>query len=97
MTENDTLTALADTQVRLLEEITSLLRTQKQVPWDNVLWTTEDIAEHLKVSPRTVAEKYACQPSFPRAVRPGGGHARYYATEIVDWVWSTRDRKLRRN
>jgi predicted DNA-binding transcriptional regulator AlpA len=85
-------------QTKLLTDIATLLRTQnahKQVPWESVLWDAEDIAAHIKVSPRTVAEKYAPRPGFPRPVHPGGGHARWYAHEILDWVESTRKAKPR--
>lgn len=84
---------------QILAEIANLLRAQgvrTQTPWESVLWTAEDIGAHLQVSPRTVAEKYAPQPSFPRPVNPGGGHNRWLAHEIIDWIDSSRRPKPRR-
>lgn len=86
------------TETQLLAEIANLLRaqaTRTQVPWESVLWTAEDIGAHLQVSPRTVAEKYAPRPDFPCPVTPGGGHNRWLAHEIIDWVSSTRRPKSR--
>jgi predicted DNA-binding transcriptional regulator AlpA len=78
----------------LLQNIAALL-AQKQVPFEEQLWTADDIAAHLQVSPRTVGEKYAPLPGFPRAARLGGGVRRWYAHEILDWVRSTRQPKSR--
>lgn len=97
MTDNATAYEISE-QTRILLDISSLLRvqtTQGKVPWESVLWDADDIAAHIKVSPRTVAEKYAPRPGFPRPVHPGGGHARWYAHEIIDWVESTRKAKPR--
>ena len=87
--------ALNPQHVQLLEDIARMLRNPSQVPWEHVLWSVDDIAAYLQVKPRTVSENYACQPSFPRATHPGGGHARYYAHEIVDWVATHRVPKPR--
>lgn len=59
-------------------------------PWEQVLWTPDQIAEYLSVSPRTVAEKYAPRPDFPRALRPGGGHPRWLAHEVCTWATESR-------
>ena len=68
-----------------LEEIAELLRRQ-DVPWEARLWTAADVGAYCDVSARTVAERWAPRPDFPRPVRVAGGHARWYASEIVDWV-----------
>lgn len=72
-----------------LDQIEALIRAP-QAPTDQRLWTADDIASHLSVSPRTVGEKYAPLPGFPRPVRLGGGVRRWYMEEILDWVASTR-------
>lgn len=78
-----------------LGEILALLRREQQVPWESVLWDADDIASHLKVSARTVGEKYAPLPGFPRPTRLGGGVRRWYAHEILTWVESTRQARPR--
>ena len=62
-------------------------------PWEQVLWTADDIADYLQVGARTVSEKYAPRPDFPRALRPGGGYPRWLAHEITDWATSARPAK----
>jgi predicted DNA-binding transcriptional regulator AlpA len=82
-----------------LQEIISLLKEQaprtQPPPWDKVLWTAEEIADYLRVSPRTVREVYAPQPGFPRPVSPGR-HLRWYAHEVAEWVEGTRVKKVGR-
>lgn len=80
----------------VLQDLAAMLRKQTQaVPFEYVLWTPDEIAAHLQVSPRTVAEKYAPRPGFPRPVHPGGGHARWYAAEVIDWIETSRVKKPR--
>lgn len=84
-----------------LDMIEALLRSSHPtplapVPSGEVLWTAEDIARHLSVSQRTVGEKYAPLPGFPRPVRLGGGVRRWYMEEVLEWVASTRQPKPRK-
>jgi predicted DNA-binding transcriptional regulator AlpA len=72
--------------------VQELLRARE--PNEHTLWTKEDIAEYLRVSPRTAAEIYAPQPTFPRAIRPGGGHPRWKALEVIEWAEKSRDKKV---
>lgn len=68
---------------------TTQLSNTPAVPWEHQLWTAEEVGAHLRVSPRTVLERYAARPGFPKAVRPGG-YPRWYAAEICEWVAETR-------
>ncbi len=75
-----------------LDEIAELLRRQ-DVPFDARLWTASDIGVYCDVSHRTVAERWAPRPDFPRAVRVAGGHPRWYASEVIEWVAGFQDKK----
>lgn len=72
-----------------LEVIKELLLQQQHTPWDKTLWNAEDIGKHLKLSARSVTERYACRPDFPQPVRIGGTY-RWYAAEVCDWVEAQR-------
>lgn len=54
------------------------------------VWTSQQIADYLKCSPRHAIERYACLPDFPRAIRlpSAGGRSRprWYADEVIAWV-----------
>jgi predicted DNA-binding transcriptional regulator AlpA len=56
----------------------------------DALWALEDVAAYAAVSVRR-ARDYAAQPSFPRAVRVGGGHPRYIRREVVQWFERQRE------
>lgn len=48
------------------------------------LWTAEDIAQYLRMSPRTVSEKVAMKPGFPRPLKLGV--KRWYMVEVLAWA-----------
>lgn len=54
------------------------------------LWTSEDIAQILCVSPRQVAERYAMMPGFPHPIRlpspKGQGVYRWKKDEVLAWI-----------
>jgi predicted DNA-binding transcriptional regulator AlpA len=60
------------------------------VPPERQLWSAQDIAAYLGVSPRTVAERYAPRPDFPAPIRlPSTGQAglkRWKAAEVMTWA-----------
>lgn len=60
------------------------------VPTEKQLWSAEDVAAYLGVTKRTVAERYAPLPSFPKARQlPSTGRRgllRWSAKEIMDWA-----------
>jgi predicted DNA-binding transcriptional regulator AlpA len=58
----------------------------------DALWAIDDVATYAAVSRRR-AQDYAAQPSFPRAVRVGGGHPRYFRWEVVEWFAKQKERK----
>lgn len=59
------------------------------------LYTASDIAKILRVSTRQVAERYAYAPGFPRPIRlpsqKGQGMMRWIASEITDWIQSSKE------
>lgn len=75
-----------------MDEITErLARIEEAVcrpalPLDMVLWDYQEVADYLRVNVRTVSERYAVQPGFPKARKPGGGHPRYIAGEVIEWA-----------
>ncbi len=54
------------------------------------LWTANDIAGYLKLSPYTVERRVVVQPSFPTSVQPCATGAkaakRWFANEVVLWL-----------
>lgn len=91
------MTDVVEQTQQLLKDIALMVRPQRQVPWEHVLWDADDVAEYLKVSRRTVTDNYSLRPGFPRALHPGGGYPRWYAHEIVEWVDQSRSRKRKSN
>ena len=62
-----------------------------KIPFEVMLWTTKEIGDYLGIAPKSVQERYASEPSFPKPVRlpktdGGAMHPRWFAVEIVDWV-----------
>jgi predicted DNA-binding transcriptional regulator AlpA len=49
------------------------------------LWSRKDCARYLRYDVRTM-ERVAKLPNFPHPLRPGGGHPRWLAAEIIEWV-----------
>lgn len=74
---------------RLVDRLNETLR-RGYVPLDKQLWTPADIGAYLGVSRRTVAERYAARPDFPRAIRlPSEGQRgllRWRAKDVMTWV-----------
>ena len=58
------------------------------IPDRDRLWTAEDIGRHLNLSPRTVSEKLAMQPGFPKPLKLGV--KRWYMVEVLAWARKTR-------
>jgi predicted DNA-binding transcriptional regulator AlpA len=71
----------------LAEAIRNLAPT---VPLNRAIWSPDDVADYLRVARRTVAEKYANDPKFPRPIRlnvtGNRGMLRWKASEIMAWV-----------
>ncbi len=81
---------------RLASEIAG--RIAPAVPLSIDLWDAERIAAYLKVSPRQVAERYACRPDFPRPIclpTPSGSNQirRWKAAEVIAWAEARQERK----
>ncbi|MES9841248.1 MAG: helix-turn-helix domain-containing protein [Candidatus Thiodiazotropha endolucinida] len=73
-----------------IQQIISALRTH--IPVEVDMWGPDEIASYLKVSRRTVAERYAARPDFPKCHRlptekdGGRGMLRWKASEIIEWA-----------
>ena len=64
--------------------------TEALIPDDERLWTAEDIGQYLHLSPRTVSEKLAMDPKFPKPLRLGV--KRWYMVEVLAWARRSRRR-----
>lgn len=60
------------------------------IPIDIALWDASQIAEYLRLAPRTVAEKVTVQPTFPRPLHIGTGAKhkarRWKAVDVIEWA-----------
>ncbi|MBN9125806.1 MAG: hypothetical protein BGO99_09960 [Nitrosospira sp. 56-18] len=66
------------------------------VPLDLALWSGDDIAVYLRRDRRTVMERLACLPDFPKAIKlpsPSGGKGQplWVAKEIMEWARSYQE------
>lgn len=54
------------------------------------LWSSKELGEYLKCSPRHAVERFACLPDFPKPIRlPSAGktaHPRWDANKVRAWV-----------
>ena len=77
-----------NTDVQALVE--ALRDAVPRVPLNQALWSADDVADYLRVSRRTVTERYACRPDFPEPIRlPSDGkrgHLRWRARDVIKWV-----------
>lgn len=77
-----------------LEELAHEIATRigPPIPIERQLWTSDDAAAYLRVSRRTVAERYAARPDFPKAIplpSEGSGkreQRRWPAIEVINWA-----------
>ena len=61
------------------------------VPIDVALWSGDDVATYLRRDKRTVMEKLACLPDFPKAIKlpsasGGKGWPLWVAKEVIVWA-----------
>lgn len=70
------------------EELIRRIVTDVIIPNEARLWTADDIGQYLHLSPRTVSEKLAMQPGFPKPLKLGV--KRWYMVEVIAWAKRTR-------
>lgn len=70
------------------EELIRRIVAEVTIPDAARLWTAEDVAQYLQMSPRTVSEKLAMDPRFPRALNLGV--KRWYMAEVIEWAKRSR-------
>jgi len=71
-------------------ELIEAIRAMPHIPLSIDMWSKHEIAAILKKSPRTVAERYACKPDFPRPYKLSTGDLRWKASEIMEWIEKQR-------
>ena len=61
---------------------------------EQIFWVKADIAEALEISQTTLNRIWKDDDSFPRPVklRGHGGQLRWFKSEVLDWVYTARDR-----
>jgi len=71
-------------------------RISRPIPVDIDLWDMETMAGYFKRSTSVVRERYACLPSFPKAIRlpsaKNGAHPLYKADEVIKWAESFKEK-----
>lgn len=76
------------------EHLNWLLYRQHQLE-TRVLWDSEQAACYLCTSARNFAERIACKPDFPKAIRLADvrGGLRWKAEEVMGWAESRREKR----
>ncbi|MEE1880970.1 hypothetical protein V0R55_12430 [Pseudomonas soli] len=78
-----------------LNELIDQLK-KPQVSIQDQLWTTQDIADYLKLAQYTVERRVVVQASFPDSTQPcaTGERAskRWFAGEVITWTRQNRAR-----
>lgn len=82
----------------LISSINELINQLKrpQVSIQDQLWTTQDIADYLKLAQYTVERRVVVQDTFPESMQPcaTGERAskRWFAGEVITWSRQNRAR-----
>ena len=76
-------------------EILIQLLSRPQVSQSDALWSGEDVAAYLGMSPRHVKENLSLTKGFPKAINLSGPNAaaarkRWVAKEIIHWAKAQR-------
>jgi hypothetical protein len=79
----------------LIEALERIL-ARPAIPIDIALWSGEDVALYLRRDKRTVMEKLACLPDFPKAIKlpstsGGKGWPLWVAKEVIAWAKSYQE------
>lgn len=94
----DPINQLPEDQASLLAALQELVAQLKrpQVPAEDQLWTTEDIAEYLKLAVDTTERRVVTRPDFPAPLQPcdTGPRAakRWFAIDVRSWARRNRAR-----
>jgi predicted DNA-binding transcriptional regulator AlpA len=69
------------------EEITKIvLHTHPLVDVRDQPWSIETCAQYLGISKSRFQQVIAPLPSFPKSFKLAGGHRRWMAGDVIDWV-----------
>lgn len=89
---------MPDEQAGLLAALQELVAQLKrpQVKADDQLWTSDDIADYLKLSADSTERRVVTRPDFPAPLQPclTGKRAakRWFAAEVIDWARKNRSK-----
>lgn len=53
------------------------------------IWSVEDIAAYLRISPQTARRSVITRPGFPKGFRPTGharGERRWFSEDVREWA-----------
>ena len=69
----------------------SMPKQVKPLPIEIQLWTTDDIASYLKVAQKSVIQRYASLPGFPKRIEIPTAegritHPRWKAADVIRWA-----------
>jgi hypothetical protein len=88
----DSIALLASKLDRLIDILSSPV-----TPIDKTLWTADQAAKYLDISPRTLTESYALRRDFPSAIMLTEGTKkstrRWNAAEVIAWADRQRQKK----
>lgn len=87
-----------DISAELRDLIDALRKPTARIPPERELWDDETIAQYLHVSARHVAERYACRPDFPKAIKlptesGRNNPRRWKAAEVMAWAEGFQEKK----
>lgn len=68
------------------ENQTIIIHQYPIVPVEDQLWDTETCAKYMRISKSRFQQVIAPLPSFPKSFKLAGGHPRWMAGEVIDWV-----------
>lgn len=84
-------------ETALIDKLEALIAalSRPKIPADRVLWDSTQVGAYLGITGRHFAERIACKPDFPKAIRLAEikGGLRWKAEEVMDWAESRRERR----
>jgi len=78
------------------EEVSKIvLHMHPIVDVENQPWDTETCAKYMMISKSRFQQVIAPLPSFPKSFKLAGGHPRWMAGDVIEWVRSEYEKQTR--